>query len=218
VISYCSQHKLSKRRKSKILFSFDLFSIIFEIYIINNLNKDLFIPVSFQESEIMITDESRHHYSDVKKIFPILSLLLLLASCTEQPEPQHSIVNNQDNKSYYSLQKLDSIIKNCYQEGEFNGTILVSKNKKVVYRKAFGYANFETKEKLIPETVFSLESVSKPFTAMSIMILKERNKLSYDDKLSKYFPEFPPYANLITIKHLLTHTSGILNHFLLNSS
>ena len=165
----------------------------------------------------MITRESRQHYSIMKKILPILSLVLLLASCTEQSDPENTVVINQGTQSYYSVQKLDSTVNNCYQDGEFNGTILVSRNKKVVYRKAFGYANFETKEKLIPESVFYLASVSKPFTAMAIMILKERNKLSYDDKLSKYFPEFPPYANLITIKHLLTHTSGILNHFRLNS-
>jgi len=153
----------------------------------------------------------------MRKFLSILSLILLLASCTEQPEPQHSPVKNQGNNSYYNVQKLDSIINNCYQNGEFNGIILVSRNKKVVYRKAFGYANFETKEKLIPESVFYLASVSKQFTAMAIMILMERNKLTYNDKLSKYFPEFPPYANLITIKHLLTHTSGIPDHFSLNS-
>jgi CubicO group peptidase (beta-lactamase class C family) len=52
---------------------------------------------------------------------------------------------------------------------------------------------------------------------MAIMILNERNQLSYIDQLSKYFPEFPSYANLVTIKHLLTHTSGIPDHFRLNS-
>ena len=80
----------------------------------------------------------------MKRFLSILSLILLLASCTEQPDDQQSVVNNQYNNSYYNVQKLDSIINNCYQNGEFNGTILVSRNKKVVYRKAFGYANFET--------------------------------------------------------------------------
>ena len=165
----------------------------------------------------MITCESRKYGSIMKRFLSILSLILLLASCTEQPDDQQSVVNNQYNNSYYNVQKLDSIINNCYQNGEFNGTILVSRNKKVVYRKAFGYANFETKENLIPESVFYLASVSKQFTAMAIMILNERNQLTYNDKLSKYFPEFPSYANVVTIKHLLTHTSGIPDHFGLNS-
>jgi CubicO group peptidase (beta-lactamase class C family) len=153
----------------------------------------------------------------MKKFLSILSLLYLLASCTEQSDFQHTVVKKQDTQSYYSVQKLDSIINSCYQNGEFNGTILVSRNKKVVYRKALGYANFDTKEKLIPESVFYLASVSKQFTAMAIMILSERNKLTYNDKLSKFFPEFPSYANNVTIKHLLTHTSGIPDHFRLNS-
>jgi len=182
-----------------------------------NLFKELFIPVNFHESGIMITRESRQHYSILKKILPIVSLVLLLASCSEQSDPENTVVINQGTQSYYSVQILDSIVDNCYQNGEFNGTILVSRNKKVVYRKAFGYANLETKEKLIPESVFYLASVSKQFTAMSIMILSERNKLTYSDKLSKYFPEFPSYANAITIRHLLTHTSGVPDHFRLNS-
>jgi len=153
----------------------------------------------------------------MKKFLSIPSLILLLASCNEQPDYQHSVVNSQYTNSYNNVQKLDSILNNCYQNGELNGTILVSRNKKVVYRKAFGYANFETKEKLIPESVFYLASVSKQFTAMAIMILNDRNQLTYNDKLSKYFPEFPSYANVVTIKHLLTHTSGIPDHFGLNS-
>ena len=142
---------------------------------------------------------------------------MLLASCTERSGPENTVVINQPTQSYYGVQKLDSIINICCQNGEFNGTILVSRNKKVVYRKALGYANLETKEKLIPESAFYLASVSKQFTAMAIMILSERKKLTYDDKLSKYVPEFPPYANDITIIHLLTHTSGIPDHFGLNS-
>ena len=165
----------------------------------------------------MTVDESRQHYSIVKKISSILSLLLLFASCSEQSDPEDSVVKDQGTQSHYSVQKLDSIVNNCYQDGEFNGTILVSRNKKVVYRKAFGYANLETKDMLTPESVFYLASVSKQFTAMAIMILCERKKLTYDDKLSKYFPEFPSYANDITLRHLLTHTSGIPDHFRLNS-
>jgi CubicO group peptidase (beta-lactamase class C family) len=153
----------------------------------------------------------------MNKYLLILSLVWLLASYTEQSEPTHSTVKNPESRSYYSIQILDSIINDCHQNGEFNGTVLVTRNNKVVYRKALGYANFETKKKLIPESVFYLASVSKQFTAMAIMILNERKKLAYDDKLSKYFPEFPSYANEITIRHLLTHTSGIPDHFRLNS-
>ncbi|KFF19915.1 serine hydrolase [Flavobacterium hydatis] len=109
--------------------------------------------------------------------------------------------------------ELDKLMKHYHANGVFNGTILVSENGKVIYRNAFGYANNETKQLLTPESCFDLASVSKQFTAMGIMILKEKNKLSYDDKLIKYFPEFPAYANDITIRNLLNHTSGLLNYY-----
>lgn len=105
--------------------------------------------------------------------------------------------------------ELENLMQHYYSNGIFNGAILVSENGKVIYRKAFGYLNNETKQKLTAESSFGLASVSKQFTAMGIMILKEKNKLSYDDKLIKYFPEFPAYANDIKIRNLLTHTSGL---------
>lgn len=109
--------------------------------------------------------------------------------------------------------ELDKLMKHCYANGIFNGTVLVSENGKVIYRKAFGYANNEKKQKLTPESSFNLASVSKQFTAMGIMILEEKSKLSYNDKLIKYFPEFPAYANDITIRNLLNHTSGLPQYY-----
>jgi CubicO group peptidase (beta-lactamase class C family) len=108
--------------------------------------------------------------------------------------------------------ELDKLMTQAHINGVFNGSVLVAENGKVIYRKAFGYANKETKQLLKPEFCFDLASVSKQFTAMGIMILKERNKLSYDDKITKYFPEFPAYGKDITIRHLVTHTSGLPNY------
>ena len=105
--------------------------------------------------------------------------------------------------------ELDKLMKQANASGVFNGSILVAENGKVIYRKAFGYANKETKQLLKPEFCFDLASVSKQFTAMGIMILKERNKLSYDEKITKYFPEFPAYGKDISIRNLLNNTSGL---------
>lgn len=105
--------------------------------------------------------------------------------------------------------ELDKLMNQAHTNGVFNGSILVAENGKVIYRKAFGYANKETKQLLKPEFCFDLASVSKQFTAMGIMILEERNKLSYDDKIIKYFPEFPAYGKDITIRNLLNQTSGM---------
>jgi CubicO group peptidase (beta-lactamase class C family) len=90
---------------------------------------------------------------------------------------------------------------------QFNGNVLVAKNGEIVYQKAVGYANYDTKEPLNLHSVFNLASVTKQFTAMGILLLKEKGNLSLSDSLRKFLPELP-YHN-ITLHHLLTHTSGL---------
>ena len=88
--------------------------------------------------------------------------------------------------------------------------ILVAQKGEIIYRKAFGKANFQTGADFTPETPSNIGSVTKQFTAMAIMTLGERKKLSYDDPISKYVPEFSCSAQFskITLRNLLTHTSG----------
>lgn len=100
--------------------------------------------------------------------------------------------------------KLDSLFNTA---PDFSGVVLVAADGKPVYYKAFGFKNFETKEVLDTASVFELASVSKQFTAMVIMMLKEKGLLNYDDGIEKYIPGLP-YAG-ITIRHLLNHTSGL---------
>ena len=85
--------------------------------------------------------------------------------------------------------------------------LLVADSGKVVYHKAVGFNNFDTNEPLDTTSVFELASVTKQFTAMVVMMLKEEGKLGYDDPIEKYIPGLP-YKN-VTIRHLLTHTSGL---------
>ncbi|WP_282042512.1 serine hydrolase [Winogradskyella flava] len=108
---------------------------------------------------------------------------------------------------------IDNVFQHSYNYGIFNGTVLVTKNGKEVYSNALGYADKNNNRKLNETTSIYLASVSKQFTTMAVMILKEKGKLSYDDKLSKYYPEFPDYANTVTIRHLMNHTSGIPDHY-----
>ena len=90
---------------------------------------------------------------------------------------------------------------------QFNGNILVAKNGIPIYQQALGYADYNSKRMLNDSSVFELASLSKQFTAMGIMLLKEKRQLTYDDNVKKFLPDFP-YDN-ITIRHLLTHTSGL---------
>lgn len=88
----------------------------------------------------------------------------------------------------------------------FNGVVLVAKDGKIQFYEAAGKRKFETDEDLKKDDIFELASISKQFTSMIIMMLKERGKLNFDDPISKYVQV--PYPN-ITIRHLLTHTSGL---------
>lgn len=89
---------------------------------------------------------------------------------------------------------------------DFSGVILLAEYGKTIYHKAFGYRAFANQSPLQEDDIFELASVSKQFTAMIIMMLKEKEKLNYDDLLEKYIEL--PYKG-ISIRHLLTHTSGL---------
>ena len=80
----------------------------------------------------------------------------------------------------------------------------------VAFAKGYGLASLETKTPCTTNTNFRLASVSKQFTAMALLILRERGKLSLDENLLAFFPEFPAFGKQITVRHLLTHTSGLL--------
>jgi CubicO group peptidase (beta-lactamase class C family) len=110
-------------------------------------------------------------------------------------------------------EKIDELMNYCNKNGIFNGTILVSDNGEIIYRKAFGIANKEKNEMLEPDHQFYLGSVSKQFTTMAIMLLKHEGKLEYSDKLIKYFPDFESFASTVTIKQMMNHTSGIPDHY-----
>ena len=97
----------------------------------------------------------------------------------------------------------DSLMKN---HEDYNDVILVAENGIPVFHKAYGYRELIRKEPLLQDDVFEMASVSKQFTAMIIMMLQEKGKLNYDDLVEKYLDI--PYKG-ITIRQLLTHTSGL---------
>jgi CubicO group peptidase (beta-lactamase class C family) len=111
-------------------------------------------------------------------------------------------------KVFSQQEKLDSLFvaqKDPIAIG-FSGVVLIAENGKAVYHKAFGYREFADQIPLQTSDIFELASVSKQFTAMIIMMLKEKGFLNYDDSISKYLEI--RYKG-ITIRHLLTHTSGL---------
>lgn len=91
-------------------------------------------------------------------------------------------------------------------------SLVVIKDGKPIIRRAFGYADLEKHEKAGPETNYRLASVSKQFTAASILLLKQHNKLKLEDPIRRYLPELPESDGKITIMHLLTHTGGLVDY------
>lgn len=106
------------------------------------------------------------------------------------------------------VDKIDKVLTELHQNSGFNGNVLIGEKGKIIYEKSFGYANYNDKTPLSNDYLFDIASVSKTFTAVAIMKLKEKRKLKLDDKLTKYLPELP-YED-VTIRHMLSHTSGII--------
>ena len=85
----------------------------------------------------------------------------------------------------------------------------VSQDGRVVFENGYGMANLELEAPITPASIFHVASVSKQFTAAAVMLLARDGKLSLDDDIRTYLPEIPDYGHRITIRHLLTHTSGL---------
>lgn len=101
---------------------------------------------------------------------------------------------------------IDSLLKEAAEKDKLSAVVLLAENGKIRYEKALGYRDFANKIILEKKDVFELASLSKQFTAMVIMMLKEKGLLQYDDLVEKYL--VIPYKG-ITIRNLLTHTSGL---------
>jgi CubicO group peptidase (beta-lactamase class C family) len=116
-----------------------------------------------------------------------------------------SVALAQDN-----ARKIDDLLKNYYDYGQFNGSVLVAEKGKVVYAKGFGMANMEWEIPNQADTKFRIGSVTKQFTAALILQLVEEGKIKLDGKLGDYLPDYrKDTGGKVTIHQLLNHTSGI---------
>lgn len=107
-------------------------------------------------------------------------------------------------------QQLDELVQQYAKAGQFNGTLLVADQGKVVLQKGYGLANQEQQVPNTADTKFRLGSLTKQFTAVAVLQLVEKKQLRLDGTVSDYLPDYPPATGRrITLHHLLTHTSGI---------
>ncbi len=107
--------------------------------------------------------------------------------------------------------RMEQVIQSYVANKQFMGSVLVARGTDILLDKGYGFADLEWDIPNSPTTRFRLGSVTKQFTAASILLLEERGKLSVNDPVKKYMSDAPAAWDKITIFHLLTHTSGIPN-------
>jgi CubicO group peptidase (beta-lactamase class C family) len=107
---------------------------------------------------------------------------------------------------------LDSVVQRIMaQEGVVGASVLVARGDKILLHKGYGFADLGLEAAAKEETVYHVVGPMLPFTGIAVLQQMERGKLSLDDDISKYMPEFPLQGHHVTIRQLLNHTSGIVD-------
>jgi CubicO group peptidase (beta-lactamase class C family) len=111
-----------------------------------------------------------------------------------------------------AIQKsLDSLFQTVFKPGEPGGAVLVAKNGRVVFKKGYGIEDIRTRKPITTNTLFNVGSISKTFVSYGILRLEQEGKLSLDDPIAKYFPDFKSkeIAEKVSLQNLMTHSSGL---------
>lgn len=136
-----------------------------------------------------------------------------LKSCADEqklsPEQQQAVRKQID--ADHKSTEIEAIIRQKVREG-FNGNVLIAQKGIVLYKNCFGLGHFERGERdtLVEDSKFQLASLSKTFTAVGTLKLIEMGKLSLDDSIQKFYPDFPYHG--ISVRELLSHRSGLPNY------
>lgn len=157
----------------------------------------------------------------MKYIISIILLSFLIVNCNQQETsagiinykaPEKPIISSAIDSVKFEKEifRLDTLFNKMHKQNNFNANVLIAKGNQIIYQKSFGYAIKEKKRILTDSSIFQLASVSKVITSIGILILYEQGKLHLDKRVCDILPEFP--YKQITIKHLLTHRSGLPNY------
>ncbi len=139
----------------------------------------------------------------MKRITGALTFIALISLfCESKGQGQRQ------NSDSLTAKKLNEYLTSANDAHRFNGVALVIQNGDILLNIGYGFSNMSTKKPNTPETRFPILSITKTFTATVILKLQDEGKLSVDDNLLKYFPDYPN-GSKIKISHLLTHSSGI---------
>jgi len=108
--------------------------------------------------------------------------------------------------------QVDEMMQKAFPANEPGAAILVQKAGAIILRKGYGMADLELGVPMAPDMVFRLGSITKQFTAVAILMLAEQGKLSLQDEITRFLPDYPAQGKKVTVEHLLTHTSGIQSY------
>ena len=106
---------------------------------------------------------------------------------------------------------IEKMVREAHEKGLFNGTWLYAEHGEILSKGAFGWRDTEDKLPMREDSIFDLASVSKQFTAAAVMLLVQEGLLDLEDEVTKFFPALP-YPG-VTVRHLLTHTGGVVDYF-----
>jgi CubicO group peptidase (beta-lactamase class C family) len=145
----------------------------------------------------------RVKFSRVNNFLPVALCLL----ATQYAPAQSPVAPTQSAQQIVA--KAEEYMNAAVRFNRFSGSILIARDGQPIISKGYGMANYELDVPNTPQTVFRLGSVTKSFTAIAVMMLQERGKLSVNDPVCKHLGECPAAWQPVTIRHLLLHTSGI---------
>jgi CubicO group peptidase (beta-lactamase class C family) len=120
--------------------------------------------------------------------------------------PESSLITLENADSI--IQQADDYLESLVNNKTFSGSVLLARNNQILLIKGYGCSEYIYQERNTSQTIYRIGSVTKPFTAAIILKLYERKQLDLNSKISQYYPDYP-HGNQITIKHLLSNTSGI---------
>ncbi|CAH1189984.1 D-aminopeptidase [Paenibacillus plantiphilus] len=153
----------------------------------------------------------------MKKVAVITMLICSLTiGCTTSNNHQNSVPSSAAPKQTQptassEVESFSDKVDAYLHKLKFTGSVLLAKKGNVLVRQGYGMANLQKNTPNTPNNIFLIGSVTKQFTALAIMQLQEQGKLNVKDPVHKYLPDYP-HGDVITIHHLLTHTSGIPNY------
>jgi len=147
----------------------------------------------------------QHHKRHSNTLALLILTLVILAG-------MHSPATAQNLSDENLAAAVNEMLEKTYKSDEPGAAVIVVREGKVILRKGYGKANMELGVPIEPDMIFRTGSITKQFTAVGILMLAEQGKLSLDDDITKFLPDYPTKGQKIRIEHLLTHTSGIKSY------